>query len=78
MWALIGYRSQYYEAPELEEIVALFSSKEKAEAYLEASKLKNPGREAFEVFRNKSYLHIYESAWIEKYDPEQYPMDPEL
>ena len=75
MWALRALRWHLGEE-DTDEIIALFTSKELAEQYLERAKLKSPtwGRK----YKAKSLLASCRSAYIELYEPEEYRIDPEL
>lgn len=56
-----------------EKKVAAFSSEEKAQEYIERSRLKYPGQH---IFRAKSLLRAYYVAWIDYED--ELPYDPDL
>lgn len=62
------------------EVVALFTTKEKAEAYVEAARLKSPRREwgGTFPFRQSSLLAHFQYAEIEEAKAEEYPIDPAM
>lgn len=87
MYALIGYRTfisgssirdgdykLHYSTEE--EIVALFTTEEKAIKYAEDSKLKQPS--SGKKFRNKSLLLGFDYYHIELYSPEHHQIDPTI
>jgi len=60
-----------------EENIATFNTKEAAENYIKQSKPKlSYGR--WYPFSNKSLLQFYEEAWVEEYEPEILPHNPEI
>lgn len=89
MWALIAeYNDVYqerigepFEDHYSEEVVALFSSEERARAYEQASRLAQRQRRSFasdRVYRHRSLLCRAESARIEEWVEPSYPVDPVL
>ena len=65
---------------DVREVVALFTTREKAEAYVEAARLKSPKREwgGMYPFRQNSLLARFQYAEIEEVGAEEYPTDPVL
>ena len=89
MFALIGTEIDVYqefisgpfEEHEEKDIIALFTTEEKAKAYIEKSRLKKPIRESFsseKPFRATSLLRNCTYAEIEEWIQPEYPIDPEL
>jgi hypothetical protein len=88
MWALIGSKPNIYqdrigepfEEHRTEETMALFTTKDKAEAYIKKNTLKNPKVESFSGwrrFRRNSLLVNCDQAWVEVYEEPDFPIDPE-
>lgn len=70
-----------WEVTETEDIVALFSTRERAEEYIEKSRLKQVRRRTFApnvIFRSNSLLSTASEAWVEEYVSECYDVDPEI
>jgi len=88
MWAIVGEFDEVYqeriggnfEHHRSEEIVALFTSRQLAKAYMEKNRLKTVRRESFSgdrAFRQNSLLSRCEGAYIQEYFEPEYPIDPE-
>jgi hypothetical protein len=60
-----------------EHVVAIFDTSEAAVAYLCASELKRP-RDPRYPYRQKSLLATYGPAWVEYYEHDEIPVNPEL
>ena len=58
------------------EPVALFDRKRDAEEYIRKSRLKVP--QAHRIFRRKSLLSYYRTAWVDEHYPEDLPVNPEI
>jgi len=87
MWVIIGEEwPDYYSCyctctchPGCEpkrEYVALFDEKEDAMEYIKKSRLKTPLR--YRVFRKRSLLSYYRHAFVEFYEHENLPINPEI
>lgn len=86
MFALIGtvveYTPNSYKGGsdkyEDSEVVALFSTRKKAEQYIKDSRLKQPKRVwgGEKPFRNKSLLSRFNWADIEEWEDPEYIVDP--
>lgn len=89
-WALYGVRYERrqtkiggkFESETIKELIALFSTKQKAKQYIKKSQLKNlkPYNvgESGKIYKDKSLLKYYEEADIEEYFKPDYPIDPEI
>ena len=87
-WVLIGEEDNisqdfiggnFVEHP-TEEVVAYFTSYDKANAYVDKRLLKHPKHESFfgmRIFKNDSSMSIYNRYRIEKYFHHEIPIDPE-
>jgi len=63
------------------ELLALFTSEAKANAYVKSSRLKAPKKETFSAvrpFRKSSLLRYYSYAEVEEYYIPDPPVDPSL
>ena len=86
MYRLIGERveidSSYGDmiSHDVREVVALFTTREKAKAYVEAARLKSPKRTwgGMLPFRQSSFLSRFQYVEIEEVGAEEYPIDPVL
>lgn len=88
-WALFGIRIEHsqreigsnFEEYDVKDLVAFFTTLEKAEQYVENSKLKNPKKpwiwQQPKVFKKSSLLGCYHYAEIEEYFEPSVPVDPE-
>lgn len=78
MWALIGEQHDGIEVVNTD-IVALFTTKDKAVDYLHKSKKKksNPWQYG-DTYLQRSLLGAYDHAYVKKYEEPQYIIDPEI
>ena len=75
MYALIGSMRMAGHEDE-ERILALFSTKEKAQEYVKKATLKNPTWK--KKYRSNTLLGNYDHADIEEYEEPDYLIDPEI
>ena len=75
LWGIHGHQG----GGDDEDLVAIFSSEEKAKAYVKASLLKKQRYYSWKEFRKKSLLSFYDNYNIrEVREYDDYPYDPEL
>ena len=74
-----GYGYADIISEDTENLVAIFSSEEKAYAYVKASLLKKQTYSSYKEFRKKSLLSSYDGYDIKEVrEDSDYPYDPEL